>query len=71
MHALHAILTLLTCGMWLPIWLIFAIIDAFSNKSPTVAIGGAGAPAAPFYGAPVQAPAHRRLRWPLASRPHR
>jgi hypothetical protein len=52
MHALHAILTLLTCGMWLPIWLIFAIIDAFSNRSLTVAVGGAGAPAAPVYGPP-------------------
>jgi Protein of unknown function (DUF2510) len=62
MHALHAILTLLTCGMWLPVWLIFAIIDAFNNKSPTVAVGGAGAPAAPVYepprpyGPPAQAP---------------
>lgn len=24
-HALHLILTLLTCGMWLPVWLIVAI----------------------------------------------
>ena len=59
-HAVHAILTLLTCGLWLPIWLIFAIVDAFSNKSPTVAVGSAGGPAAasaggpaaPFYGPP-------------------
>ncbi|MBO0864882.1 MAG: DUF2510 domain-containing protein [Mycobacterium sp.] len=25
-HALHLILTLLTCGMWLPVWLIVAIV---------------------------------------------
>ena len=59
-HAVHAILTLLTCGLWLPIWLIFAIVDAFSNKSPTVAVGSAGAPAAPFYGAPMQTPPARQ-----------
>jgi len=25
-HALHLVLTLLTCGMWLPVWLIIAIV---------------------------------------------
>jgi hypothetical protein len=25
-HALHLVLTLLTCGMWLPVWLIVAIV---------------------------------------------
>ena len=63
-HAVHAILTLLTCGLWLPIWLIFAIVDAFSNKSPTVAIGSAGAPAPPFYGAPVTPQAPRQPSTP-------
>jgi len=24
-HALHLILTLLTCGLWLPVWIIVAI----------------------------------------------
>lgn len=28
-HGLHFILTLLTCGLWLPIWIIHAIVDAF------------------------------------------
>jgi hypothetical protein len=27
-HALHAVLTLFTCGAWLPIWIIVAIVDA-------------------------------------------
>ena len=27
-HALHLVLTLLTCGMWLPVWLIVAIAGA-------------------------------------------
>jgi hypothetical protein len=25
-HAIHAVLTLLTCGLWLPIWVICAIV---------------------------------------------
>ena len=25
-HGLHLVLTLLTCGMWLPIWLLIAIV---------------------------------------------
>jgi Protein of unknown function (DUF2510) len=25
-HALHAVLTLLTCGLWLPVWIIVAIL---------------------------------------------
>lgn len=33
-HALHAVLTLFTCGMWLPIWIIVAIVDA--GQSPVV-----------------------------------
>ncbi|WP_226949931.1 hypothetical protein [Rhodococcus rhodochrous] len=28
-HGLHFVLTLLTCGLWLPIWIIHAIVDAF------------------------------------------
>jgi hypothetical protein len=30
-HALHAVLTLFTCGAWLPIWIIIAIVDAASR----------------------------------------
>jgi hypothetical protein len=26
-HAVHAVLTLLTCGAWLPIWIICAVVD--------------------------------------------
>lgn len=25
-HGLHALITLLTCGMWLPVWIIRAIL---------------------------------------------
>jgi hypothetical protein len=46
-HALHLILTLLTCGMWLPVWLIFTVVahgrrvrpTGQSSKTPLV-IGG-------------------------------
>jgi hypothetical protein len=31
-HALHAVLTLFTCGAWLPIWVIVAIVDAGQSR---------------------------------------
>jgi Protein of unknown function (DUF2510) len=34
-HALHLILTLLTCGMWLPVWIIVSIVNAASRPRPT------------------------------------
>ena len=41
-HALHAVLTFLSCGLWLPIWILVAIFGAGSSSS--VAVGsGAGA----------------------------
>jgi hypothetical protein len=41
-HALHAVLTLLSCGLWLPIWILAAIFGGGSPSS--VAVGsGAGA----------------------------
>ena len=36
-HALHAVLTLLSCGLWLPIWILAAI---FGGSSSSVAVGG-------------------------------
>ena len=38
-HALHAILTLLSCGLWLPIWGLMAI---FGGASSSVAIANGG-----------------------------
>ena len=38
-HGLHLLLTLLTCGLWLPIWLIIAIFGG----GRSVAISGNGA----------------------------
>lgn len=26
-HALHLILTILTCGLWIPVWVIMTIVD--------------------------------------------
>ena len=41
-HALHAVLTFLSCGLWLPIWILVAIFGGGSTSS--VAVGtGAGA----------------------------
>ncbi|MGN6334434.1 DUF2510 domain-containing protein [Mycobacterium sp.] len=40
-HALHAVLTLLTCGMWLPIWILVAIFSG-SGRSSVAVSGGAG-----------------------------
>ena len=39
-HALHLILTVLTCGMWLPVWLLIAIVSGSSSSS--VAVAGPG-----------------------------
>jgi hypothetical protein len=39
-HALHAVLTLLTCGLWLPIWILAVI---FGGSSSSVAVGANGA----------------------------
>lgn len=39
-HALHLVLTLLTCGAWLPIWLLVALFSGGSSSS--VAVSGAG-----------------------------
>jgi len=30
--ALHVILTLLTCGMWIPVWILIEIIKAISRR---------------------------------------
>jgi hypothetical protein len=40
-HALHAVLTFLTCGLWLPIWILVAIFSG-SSRSAVAVGGGAG-----------------------------
>jgi hypothetical protein len=39
-HALHAVLTFFTCGLWLPIWILMAIFGNSSRSS--VAVAGHG-----------------------------
>lgn len=39
-HGLHVVLTLLTCGMWLPIWILVAIFGGGGTSA--VAVSGAG-----------------------------
>ncbi len=46
-HGLHLLLTLLTCGVWLPIWIIIAIFGGGSrsvavSSGPGVAVSGGG-----------------------------
>ena len=52
-HVLHAMLTFLSCGLYLPIWIICIIIDAVSasnrRSATAVSLGGA-----PVYPSPVQ-----------------
>ena len=48
-HALHLILTLLTCGMWAPVWLIVTIADAATAHSTP------GRPASPSDAKPILA----------------
>ena len=45
-HALHLTLTLLTCGLWLPIWILVAIFD---TRGSAVAISGTGASTGPRF----------------------
>jgi hypothetical protein len=45
-HALHLILTLLTCGLWLPIWILVAIFD---TRGSATAVAGAGASTGPRF----------------------
>lgn len=39
-HVLHAVLTLLSCGLWLPIWILVAIFSG--GSSTAVAVSNAG-----------------------------
>jgi Protein of unknown function (DUF2510) len=39
-HALHAVLTFLTCGLWLPVWILVAIFGGGSSSSVAVGPGG-------------------------------
>lgn len=40
-HGLHLVLTLLTCGLWLPIWLLVALVSGGSS-STVAAVGPNG-----------------------------
>jgi hypothetical protein len=56
-HVLHAVLTFFSCGLWLPIWIVFIVIDVVSasnRRSTAVSIGGVAPPPAPRYVAPPQ-----------------
>ncbi|HEV7933174.1 MAG TPA: hypothetical protein VGP70_12820 [Actinomadura sp.] len=46
-HVIHLVLTIVTCGMWAPIWIIHAIIIAATNKPRTI-YPVAPMPVAPF-----------------------
>lgn len=41
-HALHLILTFLSCGLWLPIWILVAIFGGGSSSSVAIANGDNG-----------------------------
>lgn len=31
-HVLHLLLTVLTCGLWAPVWALVAVVNAYSEK---------------------------------------
>lgn len=44
-HLIHLILTLVTCGMWAPVWLLIAMLDSRPDNAPpwptwTKVVGG-------------------------------
>ena len=41
-NALHAVLTLLSCGLWLPVWILIAIFSAGSSSASAAAAVGPG-----------------------------
>ena len=43
-HALHAVLTFFTCGMWLPVWILVSIFNSSSGSAVAVAGPGARVP---------------------------
>lgn len=44
-HALHAVLTVMSCGLWLPIWILTAVFSTAGSAATSVAIGPGGATA--------------------------
>ena len=36
MHIVHLILTIITVGLWAPIWLIVSLINAFRTEEETI-----------------------------------
>ncbi len=42
-HGLHLVLTLITCGMWAPVWILVVILDVLNRKwMPGCVVGGSG-----------------------------
>ena len=43
-HILHLILTMISCGLWAPVWIAMAIINAATNKKITTQTYGVAPP---------------------------
>ena len=43
-HALHLILSIITCGMWVPVWIIFAVVGALRKPKVVTSVGATQAP---------------------------
>ncbi len=52
-HSFHLIMTLVTCFMWTPVWIIVTILNAGKSRQTTVATGY---PVQPVYVQPPQYP---------------
>jgi hypothetical protein len=46
-HALHAVPTFVSCGLWLPIWILVAI---FSNWGSSAVVASGGGDELPYVG---------------------
>jgi hypothetical protein len=55
-HVLHLILTLVSCGLWAPVWLVLAIINANTDRTTVTQTYGVQ-PVMPLQPSPTPAPA--------------
>ena len=53
-HILHLLLTLVSCGLWAPVWLLVALINANTDRATTTQTYGHATTPAPAVWQPIQ-----------------
>lgn len=73
-HGLHLVLTILTCGLWLPVWIIIAACTPKSKTQQGAAVNvyqpiQHNPPPQPYYPAPPRPPVQKQYRPPAPPLP--